>query len=153
MAVCGKDLCGPPANFPSPCLCGSPPGPPLMWPSGTREPGYTARKLSLTHARTPVLAPGEIINMPPPCLAVSLSRCLAVSLSLSMSLCRRSVCLWSVTLAPSRPCRYTCSCNNGTDICNNGQSCFWFSQGVSIGCTVADGNGTRLPNLDHCAGR
>ena len=45
---------------------------------------------------------------------------------------------------------YTCNCNNGTDICNNGQSCFWFSQGVSIGCSKADGNGTRLPNLDHC---
>ena len=26
-----------------------------------------------------------------------------------------------------------------------------FSQGVSIGCSAADGNGTRLPNLDHCA--
>lgn len=47
---------------------------------------------------------------------------------------------------------YTCSCNNGTGICNSGQSCFWFSQGVSVGCSKADGNGTRLPNLDHCAG-
>jgi hypothetical protein len=26
-----------------------------------------------------------------------------------------------------------------------------FSQGVSVGCKAADGNGTRLPNLDHCA--
>ena len=45
---------------------------------------------------------------------------------------------------------YTCHCNNGTDVCSAGQSCFWFSQGVSIGCSAATGNGTRLPNLDHC---
>jgi hypothetical protein len=25
-----------------------------------------------------------------------------------------------------------------------------FSQGSSIGCAKATGNGTRLPNLDHC---
>lgn len=46
--------------------------------------------------------------------------------------------------------RYTCKCSNGSDVCNNGQSCFWFTQGASVGCTSADGNGTRLPNLDHC---
>merc|ERR1719408_845503 len=46
---------------------------------------------------------------------------------------------------------YTCSCVNGTEPCSSGQGCFWFSQGVSIGCKTADGNGTRLPNLDHCA--
>ena len=45
---------------------------------------------------------------------------------------------------------YTCNCNNGTSECSAGQSRFWFSQGVSIGCSKADGNGTRLPNLDHC---
>jgi len=45
---------------------------------------------------------------------------------------------------------YTCNCNNGTDACNNGQACFWFTQGSSVGCATADGNGTRLPNLDHC---
>ena len=45
---------------------------------------------------------------------------------------------------------YTCKCNNGTSPCNNGQACFWFSQGVSVGCKHADGNGTRIPNLDHC---
>ena len=27
-------------------------------------------------------------------------------------------------------------CTNGTSICNNGQSPFWFSQGCSIGCKV-----------------
>lgn len=47
---------------------------------------------------------------------------------------------------------YTCRCNNGTDVCSSGQSCFWFTQGSSIGCLTADGNGTRLPNLDHCPG-
>lgn len=45
---------------------------------------------------------------------------------------------------------YTCKCSNGTDVCNNGQSCFWFTQGASVGCKSADGNGTRIPNLDHC---
>ena len=46
---------------------------------------------------------------------------------------------------------YTCQCENGTSVCSSGQGCFWFSQGVSVGCTRADGNGTRFPNLDHCA--
>jgi hypothetical protein len=45
---------------------------------------------------------------------------------------------------------YSCHCLNGTTDCSAGQSCFWFSQGVSVGCKSADGNGTRLPNLDHC---
>ena len=35
-------------------------------------------------------------------------------------------------------------------VCSAGQACFWFSQGTSIGCKSATGNGTRLPNLDHC---
>jgi len=47
---------------------------------------------------------------------------------------------------------YNCKCTNGTDICNNGQSCFWFSQGCTIGCKSCDGNGSRLPNFDHCPG-
>jgi len=45
---------------------------------------------------------------------------------------------------------YTCSCFNGTSECDSAQSCFWFSQGTSIGCSNATGNGTRIPNLDHC---
>jgi len=45
---------------------------------------------------------------------------------------------------------YTCSCSNGTEPCSSAQGCFWFSQGVSVGCSRADGNGTRIPNLDHC---
>ena len=77
---------------------------------------------------------------------------------------RRSLCLCGATLtlgsmpntvSLSTPLRriepYTCRCGNGTDECSAGQSCFWFSQGVSVGCKAADGNGTRLPNLDHCA--
>lgn len=45
---------------------------------------------------------------------------------------------------------YNCGCTNGTSECDSGQSCFWFSQGTSIGCMNATGNGTRIPNLDHC---
>ncbi len=46
---------------------------------------------------------------------------------------------------------YDCSCTNGTDPCNNGQACFWFSQGCSIGCKACDSLGSRLPNWAHCA--
>ena len=36
---------------------------------------------------------------------------------------------------------YNCRCVNGTDAeCNSGQSCFWFSQGCTIGCSKCDGN-------------
>merc|ERR1712166_1327030 len=45
---------------------------------------------------------------------------------------------------------YNCRCTNGTDICNNGQSCFWFSNGCTPGCKACDGNGNRYPNFDHC---
>ena len=47
---------------------------------------------------------------------------------------------------------YNCRCQNGTDVCSNGQSCFWFSQGCGIGCKACDGNGARIPNFDHCPG-
>lgn len=47
---------------------------------------------------------------------------------------------------------YNCHCSNGTDLCNNGQSCFWFSQGCTIGCKKCDGQGSRIPNWDHCPG-
>ena len=47
---------------------------------------------------------------------------------------------------------YNCACTNGTSVCNNGQSCFWFSQGCTIGCKDCDGNGARYPNFDHCPG-
>jgi len=45
---------------------------------------------------------------------------------------------------------YNCGCTNGTDTCNNGQSCFWFSNGCTPGCKACDGNGNRYPNFDHC---
>ena len=45
-----------------------------------------------------------------------------------------------------------CNCVNGTHDCNSGQACFWFSQGCTPGCKKCDGNGTRLPNWDHCPG-
>ena len=47
---------------------------------------------------------------------------------------------------------YDCSCTNGTHDCSNGQSCFWFSQGCTIGCDRCDGDGRRFPNYDHCPG-
>ena len=48
---------------------------------------------------------------------------------------------------------YNCACTNGTEAeCNSGQSCFWFSQGCTIGCAACDGNGQRYPSWDHCPG-
>jgi len=48
---------------------------------------------------------------------------------------------------------YNCRCTNGTDAeCNSGQSCFWFSQGCTIGCAACDGQGQRFPSWDHCPG-
>jgi len=52
---------------------------------------------------------------------------------------------WTGTIEP-----YTCACTNGTDVCNNGQSCFWFSNGCTPGCKACSGNGNRYPNFDHC---
>merc|ERR1712232_231389 len=45
---------------------------------------------------------------------------------------------------------YGSTCTNGTSICNDGQSSFWFSQGCTIGCKVCTGNGARIPNFDQC---
>lgn len=46
---------------------------------------------------------------------------------------------------------YNCRCTNASEPeCNSGQSCFWFSQGCSIGCSACDGNASRIPNWDHC---
>jgi len=47
---------------------------------------------------------------------------------------------------------YNCHCTNGTSECNSGQACFWFSQGCTPGCKECDGNGSRIPNFDHCPG-
>ena len=48
---------------------------------------------------------------------------------------------------------YSCTCTNGTEAeCNSGQSCFWFSQGCTIGCKACDGDGRRYPSYDHCPG-
>jgi len=48
---------------------------------------------------------------------------------------------------------YNCACTNSTEAeCNNGQSCFWFSQGCTIGCAECDGQGARYPSWDHCPG-
>jgi len=40
---------------------------------------------------------------------------------------------------------FGCDCSNGTDMCEAGQGCFWFSQGCTIGCKKCDGNGERVP--------
>merc|ERR1719499_1046240 len=45
---------------------------------------------------------------------------------------------------------WTCMCTNGSSTCNAGQSCFWLSQGCSIGCKACTGNGIRYPNFDQC---
>ena len=45
---------------------------------------------------------------------------------------------------------YSGACSNGTTPCNSGQSAFWFSQGCTIGCKTCTGNGSRIPNFDHC---
>ena len=48
---------------------------------------------------------------------------------------------------------YDCACTNGTEAaCNSGQSCFWFSQGCTVGCKTCDGQGQRYPSWDHCPG-
>ena len=48
---------------------------------------------------------------------------------------------------------YSCTCTNGTEAeCNSGQSCFWFSQGCTLGCKACDGDGRRFPSYDHCPG-
>ena len=49
--------------------------------------------------------------------------------------------------------RSNCACTNGTEAeCNSGQSCFWFSQGCTVGCAACDGQGQRYPSWDHCPG-
>jgi len=40
-------------------------------------------------------------------------------------------------------CQEGCSCSNGTEACDVGQSCFWFSSGCTIGCDKCDGDGRR----------
>lgn len=40
-------------------------------------------------------------------------------------------------------CQEGCSCSNGTEPCDVGQSCFWFASGCTIGCEACDGNGGR----------
>lgn len=45
---------------------------------------------------------------------------------------------------------FGCVCSNGTKPCDVGQSCFWFSNGCTIGCDKCDGNGARIPNSCRC---
>ena len=48
---------------------------------------------------------------------------------------------------------FGCNCTNGTSPCESAQSCFWFSNGCTIGCKACTGNGTRGFNLDTCGSR
>jgi len=52
----------------------------------------------------------------------------------------------------SRPpsCQEGCSCSNGTEPCDVGQSCFWFSSGCTIGCAECDGDGRRDGDACRC---
>ena len=52
------------------------------------------------------------------------------------------------TTPPS--CQEGCSCSNGTEACDVGQSCFWFSSGCTIGCETCDGNGRRTGPSCRC---
>ena len=48
-------------------------------------------------------------------------------------------------------CQEGCSCSNGTDACDVGQSCFWFTSGSTIGCEKPDGDGRRDGTACRCA--
>jgi len=43
-----------------------------------------------------------------------------------------------------------CNCWNGTESCDVAQSCFWFSQGCSIGCKICDGGPSNPNTKDRC---
>jgi hypothetical protein len=48
---------------------------------------------------------------------------------------------------------FGCNCTNTSTLCESAQSCFWFSQGCTIGCLECSGNGSRAPNLDVCGSK
>ena len=43
-----------------------------------------------------------------------------------------------------------CNCANGTEPCDVAQSCFWFSQGCTIGCDKCDGGPSNPNTRDRC---
>jgi hypothetical protein len=43
-----------------------------------------------------------------------------------------------------------CTCVNGTQPCDVGQTCVWFSQGCSIGCAACDGGESNPNKIDRC---
>jgi len=43
-----------------------------------------------------------------------------------------------------------CNCANGTEPCDVAQSCFWFSQGCTIGCETCDGGPSNPNTEDRC---
>lgn len=51
--------------------------------------------------------------------------------------------------APTHTC-WGCDCENGTEACQIGQTCVWFSQGCSIGCKSCDGGESNPNYKDRC---
>lgn len=45
---------------------------------------------------------------------------------------------------------YDCQCWNGTDVCDIGQTCYYFSNGCTIGCTECDGEAANPNTRDRC---
>eukprot|EP00912_Choanoflagellata_sp_UC4_P001351 UC4_evm1s835 len=45
---------------------------------------------------------------------------------------------------------WSCACVNGTQPCDSGQTCLWFSQGCSIGCETCDGLESNPNREDRC---
>lgn len=53
-------------------------------------------------------------------------------------------------VAPTTLTCWGCDCHNGTEPCEIGQSCLWFSQGCSIGCATCDGGESNPNTEDRC---
>ena len=53
-------------------------------------------------------------------------------------------------LPPGQSHCWACTCVNGTEPCDAGQTCVWFSQGCSIGCATCDGNESNPNTRDRC---
>ena len=52
--------------------------------------------------------------------------------------------------APRYPDGWGCDCVNGTEPCEVGQSCYWFSQGCTIGCEACLDMGANPNTEDLC---
>ena len=45
---------------------------------------------------------------------------------------------------------FPCACTNGTEACESAQTCLWFSDGTSIGCSQPDGGASNPNYRDRC---